>query len=230
MSFDLGVWFAAVRPERAVAAETYRRLCEGEAGVVEPAGAVAGFRAALLAEFPEPAGAEDAAVGSSPWSAGLSAGAGHLVMSMGWGHVDEVAPRVVQLAADHGLICFDPQAGVVHVPPALRAPDALALQSCAGLSVIDPDPETVEHAVRGLSDDNWFVILEAQSGRFIQAGTGARAGAGTDGFAVEYRDGAPERHYRGVLDDRDQVVSLFADFAGAPATRPAGVAWQPLFG
>ena len=97
----------------------------------------------------------------------------------------------------------------------------------------DPDPETVEDAVRGLSAGNWFVILEAEPGRFVQAGLGAQAGADEGGFAVEYRDGSMERHYRSVLAEPEQVVSLFAAFAafaGAPATRPAGVAWEPLFG
>ncbi|MBY8878843.1 hypothetical protein [Actinacidiphila acidipaludis] len=228
MSFDLGVWFEEVRPERAAAAETYRRLCEGEAGAVQPAAGVAEFHAALVAAFPEPA--DDDAAGASPWSAGLSAGDGYVLMAMGFGHVDEVAPRVVELAGEHGLLCFDPQAGVVHAPPALRAPNALRLQSCAGLPVADPDLETVEGAVRGLADDNWFVILEAGAGRFVQAGVGASAGVAEGGFAVEYRDGAPERHYRAELSGTEQVVSLFADFAAAPATRPAGTAWERLFG
>ncbi|MFC1410309.1 hypothetical protein ACEZCY_13680 [Streptacidiphilus sp. N1-12] len=156
MSFDLGVWFEGERPSRAAAA-------------------VAGFYAALVAKFPE---VEDVGDESSPWSAGLDVDDGCVLMAMQWGRAAEVAPRVVELAGQSGLICFDPQAGVVHVPPALRSADALGLQSCVGLPVSDPDQESVERAVRRLSAENWFVVLESPSGRYVQVGTGARAGAG----------------------------------------------------
>jgi hypothetical protein len=92
----------------------------------------------------------------------------------------------------------------------------------------DPDLETVERAVRRLSDENWFVILEDPSGRYVQAGIGARAGAAAGGYAVEFRDGAPEWHYRCVLRDRERVVAVFMDFARDPGTRPDGVTWERL--
>ncbi|MFJ6835396.1 hypothetical protein [Streptomyces sp. NPDC091209] len=216
------MWFEEVRPSPAAASETHRRLCAGEAAAVRPHAGLSGFYAALVAEFPE---AEDATDESSPWSAGLDVGDGYVLMGMQWGRAAEVAPRVVELAGQSGLICFDPQADVVHAPPALRSADALGLRSCVGLPVDDPDLETVERAVLRLSDDNWFVILEGPSGRYVQAGTGARAGAADGGYAVEFRDGSPERHYRCVLDDREQVVSVFVDFRRDPAARPTGVAW-----
>ncbi|GGJ72238.1 hypothetical protein [Streptomyces brasiliensis] len=225
MSFDLGVWSEEVRPSRAAASETHRRLCAGESAAVRPAAAVPGFYAALVAEFPE---AEDATDELSPWSAGLDVGDGHVLMPMQWGRAAKVAPRVIELAGQHGLVCFDPQAGVVYVPPALRAAGALELQSCVGLPVSDPDLETVERAVRRLSAENWFVILEDPSGWYVQVGTGARAGAAAGGYAVEFRDGSSERHYRCVLHDREQVVSVFVDFTRDPATRPAGVTWEKL--
>jgi hypothetical protein len=222
VSFDLGVWAEAVRPSGAVAAETHRRLCEGEFGAVRPAEAAGAFYAALVAEFPE--GSE-----ASPWSAGLDVGDGHVVMPMQGGRAAEVAPRVIELAGLHGLVCFDPQAGVVHVPPALRAPGALELRSCVGLPVGDPDLETVERAVRALSAQNWHVILEGPPGRFVQVGTGGRAGAAEGGYAVEFRDGSMEGHCRCLLHDREQVVTVFADFARDPAARPGGVAWESMW-
>ncbi|GAA2123326.1 hypothetical protein GCM10009759_74340 [Kitasatospora saccharophila] len=82
--------------------------------------------------------------------------------------------------------------------------------------------------MRSLPAENRYVILEDPSGRFVQSGTGARVGAATGGYAVEHRDGSPERHYRCVLRDREQVVSVFADFARDPATRPTGVTWEKL--
>ena len=232
MSFDLGVWSAEARPSRAAAEETYRRLCEEKAAVVPPSAAIRDFHAALVAEFPEPTDAADGAGGwdeSPPWSAGLDVGDGFVLMPMQWSRAAEVAPRVIALAAGHGLVCFDPQAEVVHVPPALRSEGALELRSCVGLPVSDPDPETVERAVRRLSADNWFVILEGPAGHFVQVGTGDQTGVAAGTHALEYRDGAPERHYRCVLPDRDQVISVFADFQRDPSTRPTGVAWESLW-
>ncbi|MEV6296492.1 hypothetical protein AB0M41_40140 [Streptomyces sp. NPDC051896] len=195
---------------------------------MRPAAAVPAFYAALVADYPESSEADEATDESSPWSAGLDVGDGYVLMPMQWGRAAEVAPRVIELAGQHGLVCFDPQVGVVHVPPALRASGALHLQSCVGLPVSDPDLETVERAVRRLSAENWFVILEDPSGRYVQVGNGARAGAAAGGYTVEFRDDSPERHYRRVLRDREQVVSVFADFMRDPATRPAGVAWEKL--
>lgn len=106
--------------------------------------------------------------------------------------------------------------------------DALELQSCVGLSVGDPDLDTVERAVRRLSAENWFVILEDPSGRYVQVGTGARAGAAAGGYAVEHRDGSDDRHYRCELQDRERVVSVFTEFVRDPATRPAGCEWRKL--
>lgn len=230
MSFDLGVWSAGVRPSRAEAVNTYVRLCEGDAQAVRPAPEVAAFHAALVAEFPEPVAGSDAAVDeSAPWSAGLDVGPGHVVMPMAWGRAADVAPRVLELAARHELVCFDPQAGVVHLPPALRSPGAPELRSCVGLPVADPDPETVRRAIAGLSSDNWFVLLEEAPGRFLQVGIGESAGAGAGGYAVEFRDGSPEEHYRVVVSDRDQVTSLFAAFHRDPSVRPAAASWRSIW-
>lgn len=226
MSFDLGVWFEEVRPSRTAAEETYRRLCAGEAAAVAPTASIRGFHAALVAEFPA---ATDEWDESSPRSAGLDVGDGHVLISMAWGRAADVAPRLLELADQYGLVCFDPQAGVVHAPPSLRTEGAPELRSCVGLPVHDPDPETVEQAVRRLSADNWFVILEGPAGRFVQVGVGAPAGAEAGGHAVEHRDGSFDRHYRAVLPDRDHVVSVFADFLRDPSTRPTGVAWESLF-
>ncbi|WRZ95515.1 hypothetical protein OHB54_44815 [Streptomyces sp. NBC_01007] len=222
MSFDLAVWFEQTRPSRAEAVQKYRRMCEGTSGVVVGSPAVARFHEALVAELPE------APAPDSPWSAGLDVSEECVLMPMGWGRAAEVSPRIVELAGEHGLVCFDPQDGVVHVPPGLRGPAALRLQSCVGLQVEDPDAETVERAVRRLSAENWFVILEGNEGRYVQVGTGARAGAASGGFGVEHRDGSPERHYRCVLPDLEQVVAVFADFARGARAWSVETKWEKL--
>lgn len=220
MSFDLAVWF---EPERVSASDTagkYERLCDSDlagAGVVASE-AVSAFHQALIIEFPELSSAGDdcqqVSVSMSPWTAGLDVSAAHVLMPMSWSRASETAREVVALADRHELVCFDPQAEVLHLPPALRGTDGLSLQPCVGLKVEDPDLDVIERAVRRLSAENWFLILERRLGRYVQVAQGPNAGLSANGFAVEHRDGSPDRHYRCVLSEKDQVATVFADFAG----------------
>ena len=46
-------------------------------------------------------------------------------------------------------------------------------------------------------------------------------------FSVEYRDGAPERHFRAESDDTERVVGLFLDWARGGAAWRTALDWQP---
>ncbi|MCL6302024.1 DUF6891 domain-containing protein [Streptomyces kronopolitis] len=76
----------------------------------------------------------------------------------------------------------------------------------------------------GAADDH-FVVVERIPDRphvFVQTW---REGRGP--FAVEYRDGAPERHFSAECDDAEQVVAVFLDWArGGDAWRGA-LDWRP---
>ncbi|MER5398913.1 hypothetical protein [Streptomyces sp. NPDC002599] len=233
MSFDLAVWFESERIPVSDAAGTYERLCDGDlagAGVVASE-AVAAFHRELTGRFPELSAAEDDGPGAeaSPWAARFDVSAAHVIMPMSWSRAGGTAPEVVALAGRHGLVCFDPQARVLHRPPAQRGTDALRLQPCVGLKVEDADPDVIERAVHRLSEDNWFLILEGCGGHFLQVGHGPNAGLPAGGFAVEHRDGSPERHYRCVLSERGQVAALFADYASGATTWSVDVRWDSLF-
>ena len=219
MSFDLAVWFEPERVSASDAAGKYERLCDRDlagAGVVASE-AVSAFHQALIAEFPEVSSTGDdcqqVSVAVSPWTAGLDVSAAHVLMPMSWSRASETAREVVALADRHGLVCFDPQAEVLHLPPALRGTDGLSLQPCVGLKVEDPDLDVIERAVRRLSAENWFLILERRLGRYLQVAQGPNAGLSASGFAVEHRDGSSDRHYRCVLSEKDQVATVFTDFA-----------------
>lgn len=233
MSFDLAVWFESERVSVARAAETYERLADGDlagAGVVANE-AVPAFCRELTGRFPELSDAETDGPRptGSPWTARLDVSAAHVIMPMSWDRADPAAPEVVVLAGRHGLVCFDPQAEVLHLPPALRATDGLSLRPCVGPKVEDADLDVIERAVHRLSEENWFLILERSSGHFLQVGHGLNAGLATGRFAVEHRDGAPERHYRCVLDEKDQVATLFADYASGASAWSVDTRWDSLF-
>lgn len=232
VSFDLAVWFESERVPVSEAVVTYERLCDGDlvgAGV-DPSEAVAAFHRELTGRFPELSAAEgDGRAEASPWTAGLDVSVAHVIMPMSSGRAAGAAPEVVALAGRHGLVCFDPQAEVLHLPPALRGADGPSLQPCVGLKVEDADLDVIERAVHRLSEENWFLILERRSGHFLQVGHGPNAGLRTGGFAVEHRDGAPERHYRCVLNEKDQVAALFADYASGASAWSVDARWDSLF-
>ncbi|MFI0961468.1 hypothetical protein ACH4S8_08690 [Streptomyces sp. NPDC021080] len=233
MSFDLAVWFESGRVPVADATRTYERLCDGDvagAGVVVSE-AVAVFHRELTDRFPELSATADLGPGAeaSPWTAGLDVSAAHVIMPMSWSRADGTAPEVVALAGRHGLVCFDPQAQVLHRPPAQRGTDAPSLRPCVGLKVEDPDPDVIDRAVRRLSAENWFLVLERRSGHFLQVGHGPNAGLAADGFAVEHREGSMEHHYRCVLSERDEVAALFADYAAGASTWSVDTRWDSLF-
>jgi hypothetical protein len=243
MSFDLAVWFEPGRISASAAAETYKSLCDGgpsAAGVVAH-DAVTAFHRALVVDFPElPESAADfSQAEASPWTAGLDVSDAHVIMPISWGRADATATAVLDLAGRHGLVCFDPQAEVLHLPPALRGTDggadgpdgadALNLQPCVGLKIEDPDLDVIERAVRRLSPENWFLILEKPNGRFVQVGQGPDAGVAVGEFAVEHRDGSMERHYRCVLNDRDQVTAIFTEFASGAEAWSVDARWESLW-
>ncbi|MEU4170365.1 hypothetical protein AB0F46_26250 [Streptomyces sp. NPDC026665] len=232
MSFDLAVWFESGRVSVADATRTYERLCDGDltgAGVVANE-AVAAFHRELTDRFPAPSAADDdAPAEASPWTGGLDVSAAHVIMPMSWSRADGTAPEVVDLAGRHGLVCLDPQAQVLHRPPAQRGAGGLSLRPCVGLKVEDADPDVIDRAVRRLSAENWFLILERRSGHFLQVGHGPNAGLATDDFAVEHREGSMERHYRCVLSRREEVIALFADYAAGANTWSVDAQWAGLF-
>ncbi|MEV0371611.1 hypothetical protein AB0I10_17570 [Streptomyces sp. NPDC050636] len=75
------------------------------------------------------------------------------------------------------------------------------------------------------ADDDHFVVVERipeESSRFVQTW---RDGEGP--FAVEYRDGGPDRHFSAETADADRVVAVFLAWArGAESWRTA-LDWQP---
>ncbi|MGW3287357.1 hypothetical protein ACWDR3_22240 [Streptomyces sp. NPDC001002] len=233
MSFDLAVWFEPGRISASTAAETYKSLCDGGTSAASAVAndAVTAFYRALIADFPEltDSAADTPQTEASPWTAALDVSDAHVIMPISWGRTDTTAPAVLALAGRHGLVCFDPQAEVLHLPPALRATEGPSLQPCAGLTVEDPDLDVIERAVRRLSEENWFLILEKPHGRFVQVGQGPNAGVQVGEFAVEHRDGSMERHFRCVLNDRDQVVTIFTEFASGAETWSVDVRWESMW-
>jgi hypothetical protein len=226
MSFELAVWYEPVPISVATADEKYGRLCEqdGEEGAV-PRPEVAAFYRDLVDRYPEldSLTAEEAEE-HSPWTAELGVAESSVLMSVIWRYSQQVLDFVRELAAQHGLVCFDPQENLVHHPPALRTEPRLMLSLWDGSQFEDPDPARTERALRKLSRDRYFVILERAGGHYVQVGYGQDAGTRPGWYALERRDGSADRHYRCVVTDITEIVKAFNAFAAGE------VGWERRFG
>jgi hypothetical protein len=214
MSFDLAVWHSASQFTADAAEEKYRQLCDTRGTAGGPV--VAAFHHALVEHYPE--GPE------SPWSSGLAVTTDAIVMSIVWPRAKEVLTFVLDLAERHGLVCFNPQEGVVHHPPALRAEPELTLHLWDGTRIENPDLGKTERSLRKLSRSSYFVILERADEHYVQVGYGEDAGTLPGWYALERRDGSADRHYRCVVTDISEIIKAFTGFQ---TEEPA---WEQRFG
>jgi hypothetical protein len=114
VSYDLAVWDGE-RPASDEAAEVvYLNFVDAyleadEPPAEPPTAAIQRYVAALLDRWPDIDGDEG---DGSPWATGplLSEAIGpFFYFPMVWSMADEASAYAAQLAAEHGLVCFDPQ-------------------------------------------------------------------------------------------------------------------------
>ena len=112
MSYDLAVWVGARPQSDSDASAVYERLMDRmEAGdaEAEPSPAIRAYVAALLERWPDIT--EDAGE-DSPWADGPLIGNAFeeaIYFSMVWSRADEASDFASRVAAEHGLVCYDPQ-------------------------------------------------------------------------------------------------------------------------
>lgn len=228
MSYDLAVWEGEPPADDAAAGAEFKRLYRlyvEEAAGVAPTQRIAGYVAALLERYPD---ISTAAGADSPWSTGslLGEASGPLVyFPMVWSRCDEVSAWAARLAGAHGLNCFDPQ------QERLRTPAAVAwrfeLTSAAGEPVREPGAQELRQTLVRLSDDNFFAVLSRWDDWYVQAGYGERAGTRPGWYALERRDGSPDKHFRVEVADVDEVIRAFVAFREGDPALATGFAWQP---
>lgn len=144
---------------------------------------------------------------------------------MVWSSCEEVSAWAAQLAYEHGLVCYDPQ--LDQLRPQLERTWKFNLTSAAGRPVRDPDPLALRRAVVQLTRDNFWAVLTRADDWYVQVGFGPKADARPGWYALERRDGQPERHFRTVLSDVEEIVAAFVAFStGDPALYTRFV-WQP---
>jgi len=129
------------------------------------------------------------------------------------------------LAGEHGLNCFDPQ--WTRLRTDMREGWRFELQSERGQRLRDPDQDSVRRVISKLSRNNYYVVLERADGWYVQVGLGERASTRAGWYALERRDGSPDRHYRIELSDVEAVCQAFIAFIEDDESLSTRFAWRP---
>lgn len=229
MSFDLYVWGSAGPVTAGQAERICRELAAGNTSSVTADGRVQGFAQELLARFPALESLPAQELEGSPWSMTPKISDSHVIMTISWPRAQEMVEFALGLAAARGLVCFDPQASAVHNPPEDAAPGGLRLEFCDGSAVERPDPAALGTLLQALTTGNWYACLVSRPGWFVQVGIGPNAGSVPAGkFALEYREGAPDRHHRTLVADLADVVAAFEGYASGDSAWKDSYSWSHL--
>ena len=149
MSFYLGVWNSPTAISDDEAAARYLALSVEKSAKPEFNDQLYSFYCRLTSIYPEVEMVPEDELDSCPWSCGIDVANDYLVMAIQPEHSDKVVPQILALAAQNELVCFDPQAGKVYLPPHMRpAPvdavtgPAFASRSQPALIELKGEPKT----------------------------------------------------------------------------------------
>jgi hypothetical protein len=222
MGFDLAVWYepAAVTDEQAAA--TYELLRHGKDAGLTNHHNLSTFFADLIGQFPTSGGLPETDAGRSVWSVDPEVADNALRLSLSLASAGEVAPSIRHLAERYGLVCYDPHAGQVQLPRPLASP-LLQLSGDGLAAIIEPSTEEVSRVVARLGDEHTHLTLQRFAQQYVQAAVRSTTGK----FAVEYRDGSPDRHFQGNTSDIAVLVHIFVGFALDAEEWKRRYRWRP---
>ena len=114
----LGVWNCLTPISSEEAAHQYKLLKEvgSERRFDDNA-----FYSRLISLYPEVEAVPEDELDDSPWACSMEVSGSHVIMAIVPEQSEKVVPQVLVLAEEHALVCFDPQAGKVYLPPHLAA-------------------------------------------------------------------------------------------------------------
>jgi hypothetical protein len=121
MSFYLGVWNSPTAISDKEAAARYRELSDEKSAEPQFDDQVYAFYSCLTRHYPEVEMVPEDQFDACPWACGIDLIDDHMIMAIQPEWTEKVVPFVRALAAEYELVCFDPQAGKVYLPPRLEA-------------------------------------------------------------------------------------------------------------
>jgi hypothetical protein len=220
MSYELTVWYEQATLT-ADEARRKRALARYDESVISRHESVQLFWASLVKRFPPPEFPrtdDDALI----WVATPAQSDRYISMVLRDSTSVAALPVIINLAREHGLVCLDPQSAVLHLP---ATPLRLILNG--GIPVLRPEPDTVAREVEHALLDGAPAVIARGEEYYLQAGSGPNAGMqGRPGYAVEYRDGSPQAHFRYETDDLELVLAVFLAFAERDETYRTMLPWR----
>ncbi|MEU5530685.1 hypothetical protein ABZ744_27505 [Micromonospora chersina] len=120
MSYDLAVWEGDRPADNAAALATFKALYERYSGrgQIPPTPRIRAYVGVLLERWINLT--EDDDDERSPWSTGpliKEASGPFIYFPMVYSRCEEVSAGAARIAAEHGLVCFDPQLGLLRPAP-----------------------------------------------------------------------------------------------------------------
>ncbi|MGC4755582.1 hypothetical protein [Micromonospora trifolii] len=228
MSFDLYVWHEDQSVTAAEARAKLERWGDGVPEVFAAHPAVERFYDALLDRFPPLESLGDDDIDRlGVWSMTPERSDAIVAVSCVWSRADEVGTAVLTLAAEHGLICYEPGYHVVN-PNAPGHAALFTLSSESLPTMPDPDAGRLEWIIGKVGKNNGYVILERADGWFVQVGYGDAAGVPAGTYTLEYQEGSIDRHFRCQTTDREAALRLLQDFRAGDERWKRRHLWGPL--
>jgi hypothetical protein len=142
MNFYLGVWNSATAISNDEAAARYLALSDEKSVEPEFDDQVYAFYSRLTSQYPEVEMIPEDELDACPWASALDVTGDHVIMAIQLEHAPKIIGHIVALAAQLVLVCFDPQAGKVYLPPRLEKKAAAASPATASgsqLTIIQLD-------------------------------------------------------------------------------------------
>ncbi|GAA1982502.1 hypothetical protein [Catenulispora subtropica] len=225
MSFDLAVWRPSSDQLTAEeASQFYSDLCSRPFQSFVPGQEMQAFVDAVVERYSALRGTADL-----PWAAEPDIADDCAIMPIQSALADDVFPIVRDLSRERGLVCFNPQGPAVYQSMnGSSSGESLTLELSDGRVIDGPGDVLVGESIRGLSESNWFVVLERRKNFYVQAGYGDQAGAPRGHYVIEYRDGSPDKHWRAFSSSVDELESAFLEYLQGGMGWTAGFRWKPV--
>jgi hypothetical protein len=224
VSYDISVWF---EPEPITVEVASRKLMaffdHDDSSGFMPSARMLGFYAELMERYPPLEGMSDVDLEEAVWSVTPEESDRVMTFNLTWPKAAEFGSVVRQLAGEHGLVSFDAYEELTH-PPAITHANRLKLSTERGSLVFDPDLSSIREMLAGLDNRNWFAILDRPDGWYIQVGRVK----GESQWALEYREGTADRHFRTEVPTLDGLAEVFYRFTTGDYGWQGSHTWQRL--
>lgn len=131
---------------------------------------------------------------------------------------------LLEIAAKHDLVCYNPQWPGVTYPPRIAAMPHLRLTTENWTLIDNPTPDQIARTLEALNvADNSFAILEITDTTYLQAALQAHGS-----YIVEYQEGSVDQHFQATVTDLTSLASMFSDYADSNEQWKSQRTWKRL--